>query len=90
LAVFIGNRFKPYAEIFFSHRASGLVQQQGFSWRGVFVVEWLNINTEHEGYWDMGTKVKDGVRFPLSDSWRKKELRIKDCTYRNIKTYKKY
>lgn len=47
-----------------------------------FVVEWLNKNKEPEGYWDMGTAVKDGVRFPLSDSWRKKELRIKDCTYR--------
>lgn len=48
----------------------------------MFVVDWLNINKEHEGCWDMGTGVKDGVQFPLSDSWRKKELRIKDCTYR--------
>ena len=54
----------------------------------MYVVEWLNINKEHEGYWDMGTKVKDGVKFPLSDSWRKKELRIKDCTYRISKLIK--
>ena len=47
-----------------------------------FVLEWLNNNKESEGYWDMGSTVKDGVRFPLSDSWRKKELRVKDCTYR--------
>lgn len=48
----------------------------------MFVVDWLNINKEYEGYWDMGATVKDGIRFPLSDSWRKRELRIKDCTYR--------
>jgi len=48
----------------------------------MFVVEWLNTQKEGEGYWDMGTTVKDGVRFPLSNSWRKKELRVKDCTYR--------
>lgn len=48
----------------------------------MFVVEWLNRNKENEGYWDMGTAVKDGVVFPLSDSWRKAQLRIKDCTYR--------
>ena len=54
----------------------------------MFVVEWLNINKEPEGYWDMGTRAKDGVRFPLSDSWRKKELRIKDCTYRISKLIK--
>ncbi len=54
----------------------------------MFVVEWLNINKEPEGYWDMGTKVKDRVWFPLSDSWRKKELRIKDCTYRISKLKK--
>ena len=54
----------------------------------MFVVEWLNNNKEPEGYWDMGTKVKDGVKFPLSDSWRKKEMRIKDCTYRILKLIK--
>lgn len=48
----------------------------------MFVVEWLNSNKEQDGSWDMGTMAKDGVSFPLSDSWRKKESRIKDCTYR--------
>lgn len=47
-----------------------------------FVVEWLNRNKEPGGDWDMGPKVKNGIHFPLSNSWRQKELRIKDCTYR--------
>lgn len=37
----------------------------------------------------MGTTVKDGIKFPLSDSWRSKDLRIKDCTYRISKLIKK-
>lgn len=53
-----------------------------------FVVDWLMINKEDEGYWDMGAKAKDGMSFPLSDSWRKKEYRIKDCTYRISKLIK--
>ena len=46
-----------------------------------FVVDWLNKNKQ-DGRWDMGAAVKDGTCFPLSDSWRTIELRIKDCTYR--------
>lgn len=53
------------------------------------MVEWLNNNREPEGRWDMGTTVKDGIKFPLSDSWRSKDLRIKDCTYRISKLIKK-
>ena len=34
------------------------------------------------GHWDMGTAVNDKVYFPLSNDWRKKENRIKDCTLR--------
>lgn len=48
----------------------------------MFVLEWLNANKEDDGNWDMGTAAKDGIRFPLSDSWRSKELRVKDCTWR--------
>jgi len=55
----------------------------------LFVADWLNNNREPEGYWDMGTAVKDGVYFPLSDSWRRKENRIKDCTYRISRLIKK-
>jgi len=58
--------------------------------RLMFVVEWLNANKEDDGNWDMGPLAKDGVRFPLSDSWRKKELRVKDCTYRTSKLINKF
>ena len=47
-----------------------------------FVVDWLNKSKNENGKWDMGAIVKDGKYFPLSDSWRKSELREKDCTYR--------
>lgn len=47
-----------------------------------FVVQWLNDNKNAKGKWDMGTTVKDGVYFPMSDSWRTSELRENDCSYR--------
>lgn len=47
-----------------------------------FIVKWLNHNKNKENKWDMGKEAKDGIYFPLSDSWRKEEDRIKDCTYR--------
>lgn len=47
-----------------------------------FVTAWLNQNREADGSWDMGSMVKDGVYFPLSDSWRSGEARKQDCTYR--------
>lgn len=47
-----------------------------------FVVKWLEQNRDANGQWDLGTKVKDGIYFPLSDSWRKEETRKADCTYR--------
>lgn len=47
-----------------------------------FVAEWLTANRNEEGKWDLGTGVKDGVYFPLSDSWRKQEYRVSDCTER--------
>lgn len=47
-----------------------------------FVVQWLEQNRDANGQWDLGTKVKDGIYFPLSDSWRKEETRKADCTYR--------
>lgn len=48
----------------------------------MFVGEWLKQNKGPDGLWDMGHKVKDGVYFPLSDSWRCIETRKQDCTYR--------
>ena len=47
-----------------------------------FVIPWLEQNRDTNGQWDLGTKVKDGIYFPLSDSWRKEEDRKADCTYR--------
>lgn len=47
-----------------------------------FVAEWLDSNKNEQGQWDLGPTAKDGVYFPLSDSWRKQEDRISDCTER--------
>ena len=47
-----------------------------------FVVKWLLDNRDADGMWDMGAAVKDGIHFPLSDSWRKPEDRKRDCTVR--------
>lgn len=47
-----------------------------------FVAEWLDSNKDGCGRWDLGPGAKDGVYFPLSDSWRKAEDRISDCTER--------
>lgn len=46
-----------------------------------FVVEWLNAQKNTADKWDMGSRVKDFIYFPLSDNWNK-ESRIKDCTFR--------
>ena len=47
-----------------------------------FVREWLLQNQNENGMWDFGSKANDKVYFPLSDSWRNKEDRIKDSTVR--------
>jgi len=47
-----------------------------------FVHEWLISNTNSNGKRDMGSSASDKVYFPLSDSWRRKEIREQDCTYR--------
>ncbi|MCL2080268.1 MAG: hypothetical protein FWH17_10620 [Oscillospiraceae bacterium] len=47
-----------------------------------FIVKWLKENMVNENEWDMGKESKDNINFPLSDSWRNDENRIKDCTYR--------
>lgn len=47
-----------------------------------FVADWLVSNQNEDGSWDLGAGVKDGIYFPLSDSWRRKEVRISDCTER--------
>lgn len=47
-----------------------------------FVYEWLINNLEEDGLWHMGTSVKDGVVYPLSNSWRNSLNRKIDCTVR--------
>lgn len=47
-----------------------------------FTAEWLARNQNEAGRWDMGSGVKDHVYFPLSDSWKNRECRELDCTYR--------
>ncbi len=47
-----------------------------------FVRDWLIENQLDHGEWDMGPQAKDGVWFPLSDTWRKEEFRRQDCTER--------
>jgi len=47
-----------------------------------FAADWLLENRDENGFWDMGGAVRDQVYFPLSDSWRKEETRIQDCSYR--------
>ena len=50
---------------------------------------WLNKNMIEKGKWDMGKVSKDGINFPLSDSWKTEENRINDCTYRIKKLLEK-
>ena len=47
-----------------------------------FVVDWLKDNIDENGQWDLGTKAKDNVYLPLSDSWKKTAYRRADCTER--------
>lgn len=50
-----------------------------------FVVDWLKSQQDENGLWDMSSTVKDGIYFPLSDSWHKIEDRKRECTSRVIR-----
>ncbi|GHV06052.1 hypothetical protein FACS1894217_04000 [Clostridia bacterium] len=54
-----------------------------------FVAAWLKNQQDQNGQWDMGSAVKDGIYFPLSDSWRKVDDRKRDCTIRVMKLLQK-
>lgn len=54
-----------------------------------FVVEWLKKQQDENGLWDMGSTVKDGIHFPLSESWRKIDDRKRDCTFRVLRLLEK-
>lgn len=47
-----------------------------------FAGDWLKSKQDKDGQWDLGSKANDGLYFPLSDSWRKTEIRKADCTRR--------
>lgn len=47
-----------------------------------FAADWLYANKDENGQWDFGADAKDGIYFPLSDSWRKAEDRKADSTQR--------
>jgi hypothetical protein len=46
-----------------------------------FIKEWFLKNKINDREWDLGKNSKDNILLPLSDSWRKDEDRIKDCTF---------
>lgn len=47
-----------------------------------YVREWLLENQLEDGRWDLSQKANDKILLPYSDSWRKAETRISDCTER--------
>ena len=47
-----------------------------------FAAVWLHMNADTNGRWDFSPAAKDGIYFPLSDSWRTQTLRKADCTER--------
>lgn len=45
-----------------------------------FAADWLNTHQREDGTWDLTQAAKDDILLPLSDSWRRAEARIADCT----------
>ena len=45
-----------------------------------FAADWLNLHCSKDGTWDLSQAARDDILLPLSDSWRKQETRIADCT----------
>jgi hypothetical protein len=54
-----------------------------------FAADWLEKQQDENGLCDMGPAVKDGIHFPLSDSWRNIEDRKRDCSSRVIRLLEK-
>jgi hypothetical protein len=54
-----------------------------------FIKEWFERNKSKDNEWDLGKSSRDNILLPLSDSWRKDEDRIKDCTFIMNKIMKK-
>lgn len=47
-----------------------------------FAAQWLENHRSPDGTWDLTQAAKDDISLPYSDSWRKKDTRIADCTAR--------
>jgi hypothetical protein len=47
-----------------------------------FAAQWIKKHADENGEWDLGASARDGIYFPLSDSWRKPADRKRDCTHR--------
>jgi len=83
------SRIAGIPAVFASRQTSfylaALEQFAGYSCAGKklrFAVEWLLFHRDRNGEWDLGASAKDGVYFPLSDSWRNADARRRDCTAR--------
>lgn len=90
-----GSRIADLPATFTSREASyylaALEQLAGYVCAGSklhFATQWLVDHRGDDGKWDMSAAAKDGVYFPLSDSWRKPEDRRNDCTLRIEKLLK--
>ena len=55
-----------------------------------YIMDWLKDHASLDNTWDFGSKAKDHVYLPLSDSWRIKDSRLQDSTYYVEKLIKKY
>ncbi len=82
------NKLKELPEDFSSKQANKfiasielLTQYKCSSSKLQYVVDWINSSKAHDNTWDFGSKSKDNIYLPLSDSWRKKENRLEDSKY---------
>jgi hypothetical protein len=81
----IANLPAEFASRQSSFYLAALEQLEGYSCAGKklnFAVEWILSHKDVNGEWDMGSSARDGICFPLSDSWRNPENRRRDCTKR--------
>ncbi len=76
------NTFESKSASYYLHTIELLSKYKRSKQKLRFVLEWLNDNRNENGKWDMGKSVNDKVYFPVSDDWRKKEIRESDCTKR--------
>lgn len=83
------SRISVLPQVFESKQASRylaalelLSQYKQAAYKLSFAADWLEAHKNVSGKWDMGPTVRDKVYFPLSDDWRKKGVREKDCTER--------